>query len=257
MLLRTFGVLLLTTLISAWAQTLPPDADKAIVQAVNLYRNWESLSSPGMFMRLERSKDMQRGKLSLPTFHMFVSGAKPDTTFELFQAEPAGFEQMLSGITLNVEGRAMCAGTQGTCGTPKKPNDPIALAVAAAKGQPRLFGLISDDGEQKVFFHATIKPIIAEDGPCRAEAIRILPRGEIVLIRLTGTKSGAKVAFKTKSHTEEHTDEGTADDTGTYDAVIVPFVKNKRNGTTSVQFLSEGCAPKLSFDWGEGSDRFD
>jgi hypothetical protein len=57
--------------------------------------------------------------------------------------------------------------------------------------------------------------------------------------------------FKGKSYDEEHSGHPKADARGEYVTGLMPFVKDKKRGTTEVKLKGAKCAPALTFEWGD------
>ena len=87
--------------------------------------------------------------------------------------------------------------------------------------------------------------------PRRIEAIRSLPKHEQVLVRGKGFQLNEDLEFKSKSYDEEKGGHSKADAQGKYVIGLMPFVKDKKRGTTELKLKGAECAPTLTFEWGD------
>src|SRR5262249_23499058 len=102
-----------------------------------------------------------------------------------------------SGLSLTEDGRLICtAKTKDDC-APSRPdaNPVIDMAVLAAKGEPKRFGVISEDQKWKALTTVVAFPEVGTDGPCTLEALRITPDAQAVMIRGKGFPANAVLAM--------------------------------------------------------------
>ena len=94
-------------------------------------------------------------------------------------------------------------------------------------------------------------PSAKSDNGCVLEAIRLLPKHELVLVRGKGFQPNEGLEFKGKSYDEEHDWHPKADVQGEYVTGLMPAVKDKKSGITNVKLKGAKCAPALTFEWGD------
>jgi hypothetical protein len=159
-----------------------------VSQYLGRHKAWsQAQNTPGvMITTRELRRETVEGK-TLVLYEVRISGDPDNTTYSLIDwpidtPDPAKAQTRLRGITRNQNGVLICAGRPGTCGTPENPNDPIELAVVAAKGEPKRFALVSDDEEISAFFQLVPFPNRATEGNCRLEIERLMPLGELLVL---------------------------------------------------------------------------
>ena len=111
--------------------------------------------------------------------------------------------------------------------------------------------LVSDDQKTTVMFGVVPDPLLSTDRGCTVEAIRLLPKWELVLVRAKGFQPGAPVHFWMKSGDETQQREAEADSNGEYFAATLPFVKGEASGRSDVRVTSADCSPSVAFEWGK------
>jgi hypothetical protein len=228
--------------------------ETSVERLAEVQKNWGSkMNSPGAAITLKEigRERMQQG--TVVHYHLSASGMAGDQVYTLFTTSLGlSSTPALEGITFDRSGVAVCAGTPGTC-TGEKPNDPIDLAVLAAKGEPKRFAVLSEDKESKAFAYVVPFPILGKDRGCTAEAILLTAKAEAVLIRAAGFVPGTEVRFVGLSDHETQQDVSKAGDDGSFYHVALPFVKGKSHGKARITLQSSACSPSLLFEWGEGT----
>lgn len=222
----------------------------------NVQRNWggPSMNSPDANLVLKETGRRDAGSFMAVSYRLVAKGLPAEKTYTLvtvsFDLKTA---PVMQGVTLDGAGMAICAGRDGTCGNSAKPNDPIDLVIPAAKGEPKRFGLVSDDGESKAFAYAVPFPLRSENHGCSIESLLLLQNGEAVLLHGGGFPPGADVRYDTSSEGESHSANLRADESGNVWSVALPFVAGKSHGATKASFKSGSCNPSLTYQWGAGS----
>ena len=189
---------------------------------------------------------------SLITYRLYAIGLPRDQHYSLVswpvtQREPG---VLLSGVTVDGSGLAICAGKPGDCGLPDKPDDPIDLKINPVKGEPFRVALISPDGKTKAFAKAVPIPNQATDGGCSLQATLLLPGAVEVAIEGSGFAPNADLTLETNSSGERQSKKAKADSDGTYYSAILPYKQGESRGTAEVKIKSSSCSPAVSFDWG-------
>jgi hypothetical protein len=233
-------------------QTLTPEQMQKVEQLSKLQRDFgKKMNSPGVDLTLKETNRSRTGDRTLVTYSLYGSGLSTQATYTLIQVQMDGrMMQVMQGVTLNAKGEAICAGRPGTC-QGDGPNDPVDLVVYAGKGEPKRFGLVSEDKDHTRGFVSVIPfPNAAGDKGCRLESVLGMPNGEITYIQGTGFEPNADLNVDSQSYDEKHHITAKAEADGSYFATWMPYVSGKKSGETVVEVKSEACSPKLKFSWG-------
>jgi hypothetical protein len=223
-----------------------------LVNATRAYLSGRSsaLEVAGEFREVSRGRNQTQ---LVVQYHVFIHGAPSGTSFTAM-AWPINAQapsQVIDGITLGKDGVAMCDGrAPDHCGSAGKVDDPIAFTFVATKGEPVRLALVSSDQKITVMFGAVPDPVQKTDRGCTLQAIRLLPKWELVMIQGSGFKPDETVHFFSKSYDEKHEAEVTADNKGQCLSALVTSVKGKSTGRTHVRITSRQCSPDVSFEWG-------
>ena len=252
--MRLLAALLFSLLAVVQAQTRnEADTTRLLSQMVQVTRDWDGQSSPGITVSLkERERSTQNGALRV-TYTLIAKGAPQDKAFTLVQWPVNSREPVptFSGVTFAADGTAMCDGrSEEHCGDPKKKDDPIDFTFQPAKGEISRIALISEDRETKVMISVVPDPIMKKDGQCSLEVVRLLPHFELVMVRAHGLQASEKFRMHSNSYDEQKNSDVTADTKGDYVSAILPFVKGKTGGETTVRLQAAHCSPEVKFEWG-------
>ena len=142
-----FSVLLLSTLTAAQSVTVqksaPSDQDltsqaqAAVVRLSNLEKaiSTASMNSPGVELSLKEISRWRIVDRTLVKYELYAKGLPKNLTYTLVEIKISGkVVQSLDGVTLDADGKAICAGRAGTC-SGKSPNSPIDLVFFAGKSR--------------------------------------------------------------------------------------------------------------------------
>jgi hypothetical protein len=226
-----------------------------VARLANVQKNWgPKMNTPGAAITLKETHRERTQSGTAVYYRLFGSGLENDAVYTLFSTSLGlATAPALEGVTFDPSGLAVCAGKPGTC-TSDRPNDPIDLAVFAAKGEPKRFAAISEDKESKAFTFVVPFPILGKDRGCTIEAILLTAKAEAVLIRGSSFAAGIEVHFTGVSEGETQQSDSKADGEGNLYVVALAYVKGKSRGKAKVTLQSAACSPSLSFEWGEGTD---
>jgi hypothetical protein len=215
------------------------------------------MSTPGVSAEIrEVSRASSNGQLKVQ-YHVFVTGAPKDQSYVMvtWPINARGPSPAIAGLSLLKDGLISCAGrTPEQCGDPNKKDDPVELTFYPATGEVFRMALISQDQKTKSFFAIVPDPVAKSDNGCVLEAIRLLPKHELVLVRGKGFQPNEDLEFESKSYDEEHGGHPKADARGEYVTGLLPFVKDKKSGTMEVKLKGSKCAPALIFEWGDETE---
>jgi hypothetical protein len=231
------------------------DAAQLAANIANTSRDWLNgkFSTPGTSAELhETARLNQNGQLGV-RYNIVVKGAPKDQTYTLVSwpiNAPKPVEQ-IKGLSIGTDGLVVCAGKTPEQCVGEKENDLVDFVLSPAQGEVFRMALVSADGETKIFFATIPDPIIKKSKTCNLEVIRLMPRFELVLIRAKGYVPNEDLLFASKSYDESQERRVKADADGGYISALMPFVKTKQNGRTSVSLKGGSCGVALSFDWGK------
>jgi len=185
-------------------------------------------------------------------FRLIASGVPKDGVYAMlaWPVTQKGPSEVLTGVTLDGNGQAICAGVPGTCGSADKPNDPIDLVLGPIPGEPVRIALISADGATKVFSKLVPIPLSGDDRGCRVEATLLTPGAELVLIEGSGFPPNSDVTMESESQGEHHSGKAKTDADGRYASALLPYRQGVARGSTKINLKAAKCAPSLTFAWG-------
>jgi hypothetical protein len=226
----------------------------SVQQLISMQRAWSpKTNSAGATLTLIEGSRTTADGHSVVRYRMMASGLPRDKTYSLVMWQLGGQPQgVMSGVTIDATGTAICAGKAGTC-QGDKPDDPIDLAVQAGLGEVKRVALIAADKSAQVFASVVPFPNRATDGGCTLEATLVTPKAEAVTLSATGFKPGVTLDIEMNSEGEKHHPSAKTDANGAYELVVLPFKKGLAKGRARVSVHSDSCNPALSFAWGEGS----
>jgi hypothetical protein len=159
------------------------------------------------------------------------------------------------GITLDAGGRLLCTGkTPADCPAAKPGDDPyINIALQFAKGEAKRFALISDDQKSKALASVVAFPITGKDANCSLEALLGTPDADVVMIAGRGFPPSTGVPMSSDSAGEVSTGVWQVNAKGELASMVLPQVRGKTSGDSTIFLKSPACAPKISFHWGKGT----
>jgi len=258
-LFRPFCLLLLSTISvpQTVQKSAPTDQDltaeqkSRVARLANLEKNFgKSMNSPGaeLFAReVSRSRGTDR---TLIKYELRATGMPTDKTYTLLQVQIDGsLVKNLTGVTLDTEGRAICAGRKDTCHG-SSPNSPIDLVLFAGWAEPKRLALVSDDGAAKAFVEVIPFPNSTVDKACSLESVLGTTKGEVTYVRGSGFDPNEELTMDSESYAEKNHGVAKAEVDGSYFAVAMPNVLGKQSGNTVWEVRGKHCDPKLTFSWG-------
>jgi hypothetical protein len=244
-------VAVLSMTLAGLGQGPGPDS---VQQLVAMQRAWgpKTNSIGAMLTLMEGARNIVQGHATV-SYRMSTSGLPKDRTYSLLMWQLGGQPQgVMSGVTIDATGTAICAGKAGAC-RGEKPDDPIDLAMQAGLGEVKRVALIATDKSAQVFASVVPFPNRATDAGCAIEETLVTPKAEAVMLSASGFKPGVALDIKMNSEGEIQHPAAKTDEKGAYEWVVLPFKKGLTKGRAQVSVRSGGCSPVLSFAWGEGS----
>jgi hypothetical protein len=233
-------------------QNLTPDQQATVVRLSNLQKNFGkiSMNSPGVTLSLKEINRTRAADRTLVTYELYSTGLPKDHTFTIFEVKISGqFHKILDGVTLDSDGRAICAGRKGTC-SGSSPNSPVDLVFFAGKAEPKRTALMSEDGQLKGFVAVVPFPNATTDKGCHLESVIGTPKGELTYIQGSGFESNEELTTDGESYGEKNHFVQKAEADGSYFAATMPNVLGKASGITTFEVKGKNCDPKLTFSWG-------
>lgn len=232
------------------------DPMQQAAKMANITRDWLNgkLSTPGTSGEMHELKRSNESGQLIVTYDLIVKGAPRDQTYSLlaWPINAASPSQQMKGLTISEDGVLVCNGKTSEQCVGDKENSRVSF-VFAQPGQGEVFriALVSADGKTKIFFAAIPDPIIQTSQTCSLEVVRLTPKFELVLVRAKGYQPNEDLLLASKSYDESHDQQAKADNEGRYVSALLPGVKGRQNGKTTLSLKGGGCAPELSFEWGK------
>jgi hypothetical protein len=127
-------------------QDLTAEQTAAVVKLANLQKNFgKKMNSPGVDLSLTEIRRWRAPDRTLVKYELHATGLPKDLTYTLLKVQISGkILKQLDGVTLDSEGRAICAGRKDTC-SGSTPNSPIDLVFFAGTAEPMRLSLVSND----------------------------------------------------------------------------------------------------------------
>ncbi len=208
-------------------------------------------NSPGVSIRL---REVGRSSPRI-WYEITALGFPPGGTYTIVQwpANKLTFQQMMTGVTLDASGVAICAGTPGTC-KGSSPNAPIHFQVSPYKSEPVRLALVSDD-EKHLRAAVNFVPIPNQvtDKNCTVESVMLAPNSALVAIQGSGFKPNSELTFLSESEGEHHDGSVTTDANGNLFLAMGLGIEGKDKGTTTLSIISPQCSLLLKVPWGKDS----
>jgi hypothetical protein len=210
-------------------------------------------TTPGVSGKLrEKERTSQDGKLKV-AYNMVIEGAPKDQNYDLIAwpintAKPVA---QMKGLSIGADGVVVCAGKTPDQCNGEKEDDPVNLTLFPAPAEVARFALISADQKTKIFLAVVPDPIVSKNGPCSVEVIRLMPQFALAMIRARGYAANEHLVFSSKSYDEAHQQDVTADANGNFLSALLPAVKGKNKGKTTLSVRGGDCTANTAFEWGE------
>jgi hypothetical protein len=211
------------------------------IAAISVQWMTGKLSTPGFTVEThELARSTKSGRLSVQ-YNMHAVGAPKNQTLILTSWPINAADAAVLNTGLVVSANGLVLGADGT---------PIVLTFSPMPGEVSRLNLVSADKKAISSFSVVPKPMIHENHGCSVEAVRLMPHFELAVIRAKGFRPNEDLQFASKSYSEAKDSQVKADANGEYLVALLPFVKNKKKGTTTVKLKGANCAPEISFEWG-------
>ncbi len=246
-----FGQLLFTQFgLGQTTARQPAAIAQAMEGLVRAHRAWGPAASLPPGATLIAKESLHDGKVI--KFRLYANGVPTPGVYSLVnwpvtQRDPA---VVMTGVTLDKDGLAVCAGTPGTC-VGNGPNDPIDVVLNPVPGEPARLGLISPDQSARALVTFVPVPLQGTDTGCKVQIVLLTPASELLLVEGSGFAPGSDINMTSESEGERHGGgKAKADSNGQYSAAISPYVQGKASGTVQVTLKSAECSPSVRAPWG-------
>jgi hypothetical protein len=233
-------------------QDLTADQKAMVVKLANLQKNFgKKMNSPGIDLSLKEISRWRTSDRTLVKYELQATGLPKELIYSLLRVQINGkVVQQMDGVTINSEGRAVCAGRKGTC-SGSAPDSPIELVFFAGKSEPMRLSLVSDDDSRaKGFVQVIPFPNSVTDKGCTLQSILGTPKGELTYIEGSGFEPNEELTMEGESYGEKNHGVAKAEADGSYFTVALPHVLGKTSGTTTWSVKGKNCSPTLTFSWG-------
>jgi hypothetical protein len=216
----------------------------------------EATSTPGTKLIFKEKSRKKTDQGTLIDYDVLTIGLPKDQHYALV-AWPLNekIRPVQSGISLTADGRPTCTGrTKVDCRPSKADVDPVIdIAFYAAKGEPKRFGLVSEDQRWKAFGTIVAFPNVNKDGACSLEAQLVTPDADAVFITGHGFTPNIPVPQSTDSAGEVMMGTWPSNAKGDLATIVLPAVRGKTSGDATILVMAPACRPKITFHWGKGS----
>lgn len=233
-------------------QDLTADQKALVVKLANLQKNFgKTMNSPGVDLSLKEITRWKTSDRTLVKYGLYATGLPKDLIYSLLRVQISGkVLKQMGGVTIDSDGRAICAGRKGTC-SGSTPNSPIDLVFFAGKSEPMRLSLVSDDDSHvKGFIQVIPFPNSVTDKGCSLQSILGTPKGELTYIQGSGFEPNEDLMLDSESAGEKNDGVSKAEPDGSHFAVALPSVLGKTSGTTVWSVKGKNCNPTLTFSWG-------
>ena len=220
---------------------LPPQFDKKVKELVN----WgEPISTRGAKLEIREAKRGEKDGNLLITYDFYVTGARSEPAYALFQYPITVAEPMVALPEVSFDGTGRLCVKKG-----KECSNPVQFTFLPEKAEPFRFLLVSKNGKTTIAALIVPNPIIGTDQGCSVEAVRVTPNFDIALLRGKGFKPGEEPAYESNSAGEPLHGTVKIDKAGEFTLVLFPAVTGKAEGSDTVTVKSALCNPSVSFNW--------
>jgi hypothetical protein len=249
--LSVFGVAQTVQKSSPSDQDLTAEQTSMAVKLANLQKNFgPKMNSPGVDLSLREISRWRASDRTLVKYELYAKGLPNELVYSLLRVQISGkILKQMDGVTINSDGRAICAGRKGTC-SGSTPNSPIELMFFAGKSEPMRLALANDDSHVRGFVQVIPFPNSVTDKGCSLQSILGTPKGELTYIQGSGFEPNEELTMNSESYGEKNNGVAKAEADGSYFAAALPNVLGKTSGTTVWSVKGKNCNPKLSFSWG-------
>jgi hypothetical protein len=209
----------------------------------------EKFNSTGATLILKEIGRNRANGQTVITYNMFASGLPKDVGYSLWMRLVGSDPRSVADAFINKDGLVVNILADPEHGVAE---DPINLKVVAGRGEPKGFGVISDDGRFRVFVEVVPYPIENSDGPCKLSATMMAADYLMVQVAATGFQPKEELRIDQQSGSEQAQAKAIAESDGTYREFIFPFVKGQASGKLRFKVAAKSCVVGVEVPWGKG-----
>ncbi len=247
--MRAMLVLAFLFSFGAMAQNVPMQVQAHAGEVVQEHKAWgEKMNLKGAMLTL---KEVSRNGNNI-TAQFYAHGLPAKWVYSLmsFPLGQANASILLTGITLDTDGRAVCSGRPGECGKQGHPNAPVTLRLAPGNGEPLRFALFAKtDSTVRAALNYVPFPIAATDKGCKTEAVILEPGATILHVEGSGFPANSTVTFASDANGKSAQKQLKANAKGEVSSTLMPSNGTNKQGTIRVQMTGPACAPSVSVPW--------
>jgi hypothetical protein len=247
--MRALLVLAFLFSLHAAAQNVPMQAQAHAGDVLQAHRSWgENMNTKGATLTL---KEVSRQGNNI-TAQFYAQGLPKKWVYSLmsFPLGSPNASILLTGITLDNDGRAVCSGRPGECGKQGHANAPVTLRLAPGNGEPLRFALFAKtDQTVRAAFNYVPFPLTSIDKGCKADAVILEPGAGIVHVEGSGFPANATVTLSSDANGKSAQKSLKANTKGEVASTLMPSRGNDKQGTIRVQLAGPACSPSVSVPW--------
>jgi hypothetical protein len=210
----------------------------------------EKFNSDGATLVLKEIGRTRIKNQTVVTYNAYASGLPKDVGYTLWTRLVGSKPQPVADAYINKDGLVVNVRADPARNIAE---DPIDLKVFAGRGEPKLFGLIADDGQVRAFGEVVPFPIENKCGQCSISATMKMPNYFMVSIVVTGLQPREQFQVDEQSGNEASQTKATAESDGSYRSILMPVVKGQSSGTFRFNVNGKSCQVGVEAPWGQGS----
>jgi hypothetical protein len=207
-------------------------------------KDWGPKSNtPGAQLTAKESDRENVERVTVITYQFSVTGLPKDKGYKFWIWELGSDPQGGLDVSLNEGGMVVSKADE-------KNGEPLRVKVFGVPAEPKMFALVSADGQSRAFTQVIPFPIESTDATCRLSVEMMAPLYTLVRVRVEGLQPGEEFQLTFQSGGEGGRFKYRADEHGRWDVGVAPYVKGKKEGFTEVGLSGRRCKTKVIFPWG-------
>lgn len=260
LVMRRFSVLfvgLLVIPLSATVQVTEQNAGAVMQELARQNQAWNPKSnSAGVSIKVT---EVDRSLPHRIYYELSASGFPPNLKYTIatWPANQLKPQAGMTGVTLDASGRAVCAGSPGTC-RGDGPNSPIRMQFSPVKSEPIRLSLVSDDEKHlRAFISFVPIPNRVAENKCSFEEVMLAPFSSLVALQGSGYEPNGDIQFFSESEGEHHDGKLKSDSDGNFHFAMGLGVVGREKGVANVKIVSRSCSLSLAIPWGKDSYEYE
>jgi hypothetical protein len=218
-------------------------------------RVWDEIASHEGNLVMKESSRTKTATATVITYDLFAPALPKDKRYTLVRWPlNGGMQAVRTGVTLDGEGRLLCAGkTPEECKVREGESPQIAVKITFAKGEVSRWALMSEDQASKALASLVPFPLVAQEKGCTLEAKLVTSDARVLMVNASGLPASGDVPIASSSAGVVASTTWHMNDKGMLNAVVVTEVPGKDGGDFSLQLKGPTCEPAISLKWGKDS----